>query len=114
MLPKVSRLSKAPDFKKVKEEGKLLQSEDFGLAYFTRGDVLPSKFGFVVSTKISKKATERNRVKRMLRESVRKVISEVKPGVDILFLGKKSLLKTTFDKTTKEVRQSLVKANLLK
>ena len=40
----------------------------------------PTKFGFVVSKKFNKRAVKRNRIKRLLRESVRLAIKENKLG----------------------------------
>lgn len=39
---------------------------------------IPAKFAFVVSKKIHKRAVVRNRIKRIFRESMRKIISD--PG----------------------------------
>ena len=38
----------------------------------------PTKFAFVVSKKISKRAVKRNRIKRLMRESVRLLLKEAK------------------------------------
>lgn len=114
MLPKKNRLSKSPELIKIKNSGKILQSRSFGVAFLERGDSLPSRFGFVVSAKISKKAIERNRIKRVLRESVGRLLEKVSPGFDILFLGKKNILGVEFDKISKEVRHSLKAGGLLK
>lgn len=45
-----------------------------------------SKFGFAASLKFSKKAVERNRVKRWMREAVRVKLGSVQPGKEIVFL----------------------------
>ena len=56
-----------------------------------------SRFGFVVSSKISKKAIIRNRIKRRLRE----VIKNFKPkGFDIIITVKSEIV----DKTYQEIK----------
>ncbi|MDD3487050.1 MAG: ribonuclease P protein component [Candidatus Moranbacteria bacterium] len=45
-----------------------------------------SHFGFAVGVKFSKKAVERNRVKRWMREAVRGKIKQVQFGKNIVFL----------------------------
>ncbi len=64
MLPKKNRLSR----KEVSEiKGKslrLLQGKYFGLAFYPVKS--ERKFGVILSAKISKKAVERNRIKRLL------------------------------------------------
>ncbi len=67
-----------------------------------------SRFAFIVSTKISKKAVERNRVKRKLRETVRQLLDRIDSGFDVLFLAKKNLLEKT-DKEIKEETEKLFK-----
>ena len=46
----------------------------------------PTKFGFAASLKFSKKAVERNRVKRWMREAVRARIEDIQPGKEVVFL----------------------------
>lgn len=46
----------------------------------------PTKFGFAASLKFSKKAVERNKVKRWMRETVRAMIKDVELGKEIVFL----------------------------
>lgn len=48
------------------------------------------RFAFVVSTSVDKRATVRNRMKRLLRESVRKMLP-TGPSVDGVFIAKKGL-----------------------
>lgn len=45
----------------------------------------PTKFGFAASLKFSKKATERNKVKRWMREAVRAKLEEINPGSRVIF-----------------------------
>ena len=46
----------------------------------------PTKFGFAASLKFSKKAVERNKVKRWMREAVRARIEDIQPGREVVFL----------------------------
>lgn len=48
-----------------------------------------SRFGFVVSKKIDKRATVRNRVKRVLRSCIEESLPKIKQGYDLLFVLKK-------------------------
>ncbi len=51
-----------------------------------------SRYGFVVSKKIDKRAVVRNRLKRSIRSCIEQSITQIKPGYDMLFiLRKKSL-----------------------
>jgi ribonuclease P protein component len=69
MLPQASRLKKNNDFVRILG---LNNKSKFGpLLVFTDDGAEPARFGFVVSKKISKKAVERNHLKRVLAEVVR-------------------------------------------
>jgi ribonuclease P protein component len=107
MLPQENRLTEKIDFDEVKEKGKIVQSDSFAFAYLAKKAGNPSRFGFVVSTKISKAATLRNRVKRALREAVRQNIFYTKKGIDGVFLAKTAILKKSTPEIMNEVKQIL-------
>jgi ribonuclease P protein component len=114
MLPTENSLTKSEDFEKVKSKGKLLQSNSFALAIMKRDDEKPSRFGFVVSTKISKQATLRNRVKRALRESIRQSLYYLPKEHDFVFLAKGLIVKMSTPEIMREVQQFLKDNNLTK
>jgi ribonuclease P protein component len=114
MLPTRNRLSGAKNFEKVKKEGKLYQSEDFGVAVLYRGDDDFTRFGFIISTKVAKAAVHRNRVLRAFRQAVRQHLKDFNDGYDIVFLAKKSVLTKTTDEIMKQVRLFLRKNKLTK
>jgi len=62
-----------------------------------------SRFAFVVSTKVAKRAVDRNRMKRVSRESVHHLLPTIKSGYDIVFVVKKNFA----DKTEIEVEKEL-------
>lgn len=83
MLPKKHRLIKGRDFVKVLRTG--APNEDKVL----RVKIISNKknfcrFGFIVSAKVARKATERNLVKRRLRHATRLLLPSLKPGFDII------------------------------
>lgn len=92
MLPKQFRLQDYQDIEKVKNKGRLYQAPFFGVLVFSRNDTQNSRFTFLISLKISKKATKRNRAKRLLSESVRLLLPKIKPGYDLVFLAKKNII----------------------
>ena len=114
MLARKNRLIGSKDFKRVEKEGTVYQSQNFGLAFFNRNDDDPTRFGFIVSTKIAKDAVDRNRFKRAMSESVRMSGVELKPGFDGVFLAKMSIIKSPTADIMKEVKNALRGAGLLK
>jgi len=103
MLARQNRLIGKRVFDRIKKKGNILQSKSFGVGFLERKDVNPPRFGFVVSTKVSKRASHRNRIKRILRNAVRENLLKVKSGYDIIFLAKKSIEERSEDEIKKEV-----------
>lgn len=54
------------------------------------------RYGFVVSTKVSKKAPERNAIKRRMRAIARAYKSGEKKGYDMAFIVKKEAVGASF------------------
>jgi ribonuclease P protein component len=86
MLPIKHRLKGKKDFNNLFRSGQAY-SNDALMMKLAPGIVgQPSQFGFAVSLKFSKKAVERNRAKRWMRESLRSEIDLIRPGQRIVFL----------------------------
>lgn len=114
MLARVNRLVGKNNFERIKKEGTFYQSDSFGVSFIKRSDMQPSRFGFIVSTKVSKDAPLRNKARRALREAVRQFLSYIKPGYDVVFLAKQTIIRRYTDDIMHEVRVSLGKMGLLK
>jgi ribonuclease P protein component len=69
----------------------------------TTNDV--SRFAFVVSTKVAKHAVDRNRMKRVLRESVHHLLPTIKPGYDVVFVAKKNFAEKTEIEVKNEMQE---------
>ena len=77
MLPKNYRLKKRTAFKATYRTGTSFHKE--GITIFCgrkKNNDIATKIGFVVSKKIHKRAVKRNRIKRLMRESVRLYIKD--------------------------------------
>jgi ribonuclease P protein component len=91
----------------VKKKGNLFQSESFGATVIKRDDEGPQRFAFVISTKISKLAVHRNRIKRALGEAVRRNLKRAPKNIDVVFLAKKNADSKTTDELMKETEKFL-------
>jgi ribonuclease P protein component len=58
-------------------------------------------------------AVQRNRAKRLLREAVRAILQEVKPGWDVVLVARQPLPKAKFYEVETAVRLLFSRANLL-
>jgi len=90
MLPKLNRLSKKNDIKKVFKKGQTFK-ENFLILRLRENNLKESRFGFMVSQRVSKRATLRNKIKRRLNEAVKMKIKKIKKGVDGLFIARPGL-----------------------
>lgn len=114
MLPAPNRLKKEQNFKRVFKEGDGFKKSFLFLKLLNRDDQRESRFGFVVSTKVSKKAVTRNKIKRRLREIVRDKISEVKSGRDVIIVTQPGIDTQSFHQLKQNLLQLLKKADLIK
>ena len=113
MLATPYRLQKERDFQRVYGFGRSFFTNDLNLK-FTRNNSQKSRFGFVINHKITNKATKRNKLKRQFREIVRKKISQIKNGFDIVFIAKKIILNKTFQEKEEILKTLLERAKLIK
>ena len=113
MLKKEFRLRKQRDFENVFKKG-FYFSDDFLLLKIVKNNLPVSRFGFIVSKKISKKAVERNRVKRLLRESIRSMQKDIRIGFDAVFISKTGIVGKEFKEVNKSVGELLKKSGLIK
>ena len=96
MLPKINRLKSDRDFRNVFKNGGTLENQLFRVKYL-KNQKNASRFGFIISAKISKKATIRNFLKRRLRAVSRYLIKDLKPGFDIVVWPKKISITADYD-----------------
>jgi len=109
MLPKENRLTDDYDFRRVKRLGKSYHCPFFKLSLAPRKIAGPSRFGFVISTKIDKRATVRNRIKRLLREAMRERLEKVPGGFDLVFIVRPKMVGKTHEEICAAVDQVLSK-----
>lgn len=88
MLPKLHRLTEKKDYQEVLKHGKMYQGQYFGLAHVAHEG--PLKIGIIVSNKVSKRAVERNRIRRIVRRVARTFLETTTEGYRFVFLAKKS------------------------
>lgn len=113
MLPRENRIVRGDDFERIKKEGFPVKNPFFVTLFLPRNDSKPSRFGFIVSSKISKRAVDRNRTKRFFRDAVNSLISDIRVGYDIIFIARKNILTLDKEIFFNKVAESLRKKNIL-
>lgn len=112
MLAKKHRLSKTKDIVRVLKQG-IFAREKFLTVRVAPNQLSVSRFAFIVSGKISKKSTTRNRIKRWLRESVRKSMKHVKTGFDVVARPHPEITEKQYREVEEAVGRILKKVNVL-
>lgn len=105
MLAAKYSLKGQKNFKQVKKLGKLYQAPLFGVTVVRKSKNETSRFGFVISKKVDKKAVNRNRVRRAMSEAVRRNVKYVEYGYDMIFLAKKTMMRESTESIMKEVQK---------
>ncbi|MDO1529412.1 ribonuclease P protein component [Fulvimonas sp. R45] len=83
-LPREARLRRAADFAAMRQGSGRLGGRCFSVRYRPNG-LAHARLGLAVSKRVSKRAVERNRIKRLLRESFRRARPGL-PAYDLLLV----------------------------
>jgi len=107
MLSKGYKLKKENDFKRVFSEGKYYRFGLIGLKIL-KNNLQENRFACAVGLKVSKKATQRNKIKRRIEEIIRIDLEGIKQGFDIVIMVSPEIIEKSYD----EIKEELV--NLFK
>jgi len=108
-FPRRYRLGDNKNYRFVYRRGKSVPSRNLTLVHLKGRDL---KIGFSVSGKVGNAVT-RNRIRRWLREDVRKLRAQMKCG-KYIFVARPSLKDVPHDALTRELYSLLTRAKLLK
>lgn len=111
MLASENRLPRL-GFRELREKGKMVHGTYLSLVYIPNS-LTASRFGIVVSTKISKLATRRVEVKRKLRDGIRNLLPKFTKSYDILILTKRSILDKDAGILENDLKEVFAKAKLI-
>ena len=75
----------------ISKTAQLFSTPQFSLRVSKNGESV-SRFGFIVSKKIDKRAVVRNRVKRLLRRVIEENIKKIAAGYDFLFIIRSEII----------------------
>jgi ribonuclease P protein component len=112
MLERNARITSRKDFSKLFKAAKNFSTPTLLLKVRKTGSVTPSRFAFVVSTKVSKSAVVRNRIKRQLRAVVRSIRPQLISGLEVIFIAKPTSDTQTYTQLLGTTRDICKKADL--
>jgi len=112
MLPKINRIKKKKDFEIIFKNSKSFKNNLF-IFKITKNNLGLNRFGFVVSQKVSKKATVRNKIRRRLAEAIRARIKDIKIGTDLVLIALPGIEKKEFSEIKEAINNMLIKSGLI-
>ena len=102
MLKRENRLTKDKEIDGVFKKGRSGYNKLTGIKV-VKNNLGHNRFVTLINLKVSKKAVERNKIKRQIREAVRLELDNLKQGHDCVIIA----LPPTLDKQYKEIEKSI-------
>jgi ribonuclease P protein component len=119
-LPKLNRLKNRHDFQTLFREGIRLKSSHLTLRALrlpTPPGLIASntRIGISISTKVSKRAVIRNRIKRQIRAAFRSLLPQITPGWSLVAIVQPQAVtsKCDYQQFLQELEQLLTKAEVI-
>ena len=107
-----NRLRRREDFDRLRQHGRLYRHRLLNLSVIENG-VAFNRYGFITTKQLGKAVT-RNRVRRLLREAVRKHHPHIQPGFDIVLIARAGAADREFESLAQAVAHLLHEAGLMK
>ncbi len=117
MFKKINRLTKDKEFDKAFNPpaggGKSSYDKTIGIKIISN-ELDHNRFGILVGIKVSKKAVERNKIKRQIREIVRLELNKLKHGYDCVIMALSPILDKQYKDIEKSIKNHFVRLKLYK
>lgn len=75
--------------------------------------LMPTRIGISISQKVSKRAVDRNRIKRRIRAALRYLLPELFPGWLVVITVRPGTAECGYEEFLRELKQLLTKAEVL-
>ncbi|QQS22915.1 ribonuclease P protein component [bacterium] len=112
MLPKKNRLSKTAEVNLTTAKGRTFFSPSFLVKFLNKPEIQNPQITVIASTKVSKSAVVRNRLKRIVRQGLHDHVDKIKPGYYV-FVLKHSATATEPEDIRKELLLTLKKSKII-
>jgi ribonuclease P protein component len=113
MLKKENRIGLNKEFDRAFKAGQSFYGKILGIKCVPN-DRASNRFGILINTKVSKKAVIRNKIRRELREIIKKRLTSLKPGNDFVIIVFPLILDKNIQEIESEIDYSLKKFKVLK
>ncbi len=112
MLARKKLIPLTSEFERIRKGGKVYDAPSFGIIVSFDKEIGP-KCAFIVSKKISKSSVTRHECKRKLSNAVSGFLPRLSKNVEIVFLAKTLVTKTTQEELKLEVESVFRRAKLI-
>ena len=109
MLPQKRRISKN-EFPRDARRGVRKEGRYFSAVFFSGTAGTPTRFAIVVSGKVSKKATVRNKIRRRAYAALRNILPKTKEGRLVIFFARPNARDASFEEIVSET-EGLMRAS---
>jgi ribonuclease P protein component len=110
MLPHSYRLRKSKDFESTYRKGRLFDGRLI-LARINQNSLGHARVGIIVSKKVSKKAVQRNKIRRQIRDIIRSNILSCVDGYDLAIIAKPISAKASYSEIEDDWQKIWLKIN---
>ena len=104
-------LKNSAQFERVRREGRTWSTGAL-ILNAARNDQEVVRCGFITARKIGK-AVRRNRARRLIREAVRLRLSSIRPGWDLVWVARPSIVEADYAAVSKAVDDLLARSRVL-
>ena len=113
MIARRYRLRRSSEFERVRRRGRSV-SNQLLVVSFAANQLGENRYGFAIGRRVGK-AVRRNKVKRWLREAVRRLHPRLRQGYDIVFVARGALADPamTYHRVVAAVEELLDRAGLV-
>lgn len=113
MLAKENRIRLDKEFDRVFKTSQSFYVKTLGIKVATN-DLAYSRFGILISLKVSKKAVVRNKLRRQIRAIISQELPLMKPGKDVIIIVLPLILNKKFEEIKEELIRGFKKLGLYK
>lgn len=110
-MNRLLRLRRPQDFARVRQQGLSLHGRWLLINVLANG-LQQNRYGFVTAKRLGSAVT-RNRARRLLREAVRQIHPQIRPGYDMIIVARPFLVDQSLATIQAVIVAALKKANLL-
>jgi ribonuclease P protein component len=118
-LPNKHRLKHWRDFRTVYQQGNRHHGSYLILRALSASETemqshhLPTRIGISISTKVSKKAVQRNSIKRRIKGALRELLPRINDGWQIVIVVKAQAIECKYADFLRELEQLLIKSKII-